>query len=99
MAVRILIRRKIKDENMQAAARLLINNRKGAMTQPGYISSETMRSLDDPSQVVVISMWQTREDWEAWKNSETRRANEAEFRDYLVGQTEYEHYALGLPQE
>jgi heme-degrading monooxygenase HmoA len=58
MAVRILIKRKIKDGNMQAAARLLINNRKGAMTQPGYISSETMRSLDDPAQVVVTSMWQ-----------------------------------------
>jgi heme-degrading monooxygenase HmoA len=99
MAVRILIRRKIKDENMQAAARLLINNRKGAMTQPGYISSETMRSLDDPAQVVVTSMWQKKEDWEAWKNSETRKANEAEFKDYLVGQTEYEHFALGLTQE
>ncbi|UCD80513.1 MAG: antibiotic biosynthesis monooxygenase [Desulfobacterales bacterium] len=84
---------------MQAAAGLLINNRKGAMTQSGYISSETMRSLDDPSQVVVISMWQNRKDWEAWKISETRKANEAEFRAYVVGQTEHEHYALGLPQD
>lgn len=99
MAVKILIKRKIKDGNMQAAARLLINNRTGAMTQPGYISSETMRSLDDPTQVAVMSMWQNKEDWQAWKNSDTRKANEAEFEEYLVGPIEYEHYSLGLPMD
>ncbi len=99
MAVKILIKRKIKDGNMQAAARLLINSRQGAMNQPGYISSETMRSLDDPTQVVVMSMWQNKEDWEAWKSSELRKANVAEFKDYFLGETEYEHYSLGLPLE
>lgn len=39
------------------------------------------------------------EAWETWKNSETRKANIAEFKDYLIGETEYEHYSLGLPLE
>ena len=99
MALKILIKRKIKDKNMQAASRLLINSRNGAMHQPGYISSETMRSLDDPGQIVVVSMWQNREAWETWRNSETRKAIETEFKDYIVGQTEYEHYSLGLTLE
>ena len=99
MAVKILIKRKFKKGNMRAASRLVINNRKGAMRQPGYISSETLRSLDDTSQVIVVSMWENIEAWETWKNSETRMANEAEFKDYLVGQTEYEHYSLGVPFE
>ena len=97
MAVKILIKRKIKNGNMRAASRLLINNRSEVMKQPGYISSETMRSLDDPSRIVVVSMWQSREAWEKWKNSEIRMANEIEFKDYLSGQTIYEHYSLGLP--
>lgn len=96
MAVKILIKRKIKNGNMRAASRLVINNRNGAMKHPGYISSETMRSLDDSSIIVVVSMWQSMESWETWKNSETRIANEAEFKDYVVGSTEYEHYSLGL---
>lgn len=96
MAVKILIKRKIKNGNMRAASRLLINNRTEVMKQPGYISSETMRSLDDPNQIVVVSMWQSREAWEKWKNSEIRMANETEFKDYLLGQTAYEHYSLGL---
>jgi heme-degrading monooxygenase HmoA len=99
MAVKILIKRKFKDGNMQAASRLLINNRNGAMMQPGYISSETLRNIDDRDQVVVVSMWDKSESWNAWKNSEARMANEAEFKDYLIGETEYEHYSLGLSIE
>ena len=97
MAVKILIKRKIKHGNMRAASRLVINNRNGAMKQSGYISSESWRSLDDTDQVVVVSMWENMEAWENWKNNETRLANEAEFKDYLVGPAEYEYYSLGLP--
>jgi len=97
MAVKILIKRKFKDGNLRAASRLLINHRNGAMEQPGYISSETMQRLEDPNQITVISMWKNIEAWEAWKSSEMRLANENEAKDLLVGQTEYEHYSLGLP--
>ena len=69
------------------------------MQQSGYISSETLRSLDDPNQVVVVSMWDNIETWNDWKNSEIRKANENDFKDYLVGETQYEHYSLGLPLE
>ena len=99
MAVKILIKRKFKDGNLKAAARLLINNRSGAMQQPGYISSETMQRLEDPSQITVVSMWKDIESWETWKNSESRLANENDVKDLLVGPTEYEHYSLGLPLE
>ena len=99
MAVKILIKRKFKNGNMRAASRFLINNRSGAMQKPGYISSETLRSIDDKDQVVVVSMWESMEDWQAWKNSETRKANVAEFKEYMIGETVYEHYSLGLPLE
>ena len=99
MAIKVLIKRKFKDESLKLAARLLINNRNGAMRQPGYISSETMQRLEDPSQITVVSMWQDIDAWEAWKNSETRLANENEAKDLLVGPPEYEHYSLGLPFE
>ena len=99
MAVKILIKRRFKDGNMKAASRLLINNRNGAMVQPGYISSETLRSIDDRDQVVVVSMWDNLESWEAWKNSDVRKTNEAEFKEYFDGETEFEHYSLGLEFE
>ena len=99
MAVKILIKRKFKDGNLRAASRLLINNRKGAMQQPGYISSETMQRLENPNQITVTSMWQDINSWETWKNSEARAANETEVENVLAEPTEYEYYSLGLPFE
>jgi len=96
MAVKILIKRKFKDGNMRAASRFLINTRTGAMKQPGYIASENWRNRDDKDQVVVVSMWETIEAWETWKNSEERKAYEAEIKDYYIGEAQYEHYSLGL---
>lgn len=97
MAVKILIKRKFKNGNMRAASRFLINNRSGAMQQPGYISSETLRSLDDKDKIMVVSMWESMEDWQTWKNSDIRKANVEEFKEYMTGETVYEHYSLGLP--
>ena len=99
MAIKILIKRKFKQGHMQAASRFVINNRSGAMQQPGYISSETLRSIDDKDTVLVISMWDDMKAWKAWKNSEIRKSNVAELKDYLIGEAEYEHYTLGLPMK
>lgn len=99
MAVKFLIKRKFKEGSMRAASRFLINHRNGAMRQPGYISSETLQSLNDPDTVLVVSTWHSTQEWEAWKNSEMRMANENEFKDYVIGQAELEGYSLGLPME
>ena len=96
MAIKVLIRRKFKDGNMQAASRLLINTRASAMKQPGYIASENLRNLDDRDEIVVVSMWETLEAWEAWKNSAERKAHIAEFKDYYVEGEKFECYSLGL---
>ena len=99
MAVKILIKRKFKDGNMQAASRFIINTRTGAMKQPGYIASENLRNLKDKDQIVVVSMWENIEAWETWKNSDERKAYVDEFRDYFIGEAEYEFYSLGLQLE
>lgn len=79
MAVNFFIKRKFKEGNMRAASRFLINHRNGAMRQPGYISSETPQSLNDPDTVLVVSTWHSIEEWEAWKNSAMRTESENEF--------------------
>jgi heme-degrading monooxygenase HmoA len=96
MAVKVLIKRKIKDGRINDASKLLIKARYNAMGQPGYISSETLSGCDDPNNVVVISMWQKIEDWDDWKNDGLREENEATFEALLDGPTEYETFNLGL---
>ncbi len=70
MAVKVLIKRKIKDGKIDEASKLFIKARYNAMGQPGYISSETLSGCDDPNNVVVISMWQRIENWNQWKNGD-----------------------------
>ena len=89
MAVKVLIKRKIKDDKMNEASRLL-------MSQKGYISSETLSGCENQNNVVVISMWQKIENWNQWRNSDLRAENETEFEALLDGPVEYETYNLGL---
>lgn len=96
MAVKVLIKRKIKDGKLDNASKLLIKARYTAMTQQGYISSETLTDCKNPNNVSVISMWQKIENWNQWKNSDLRAKNEAEFEALLDAPTEYETYNLGL---
>jgi heme-degrading monooxygenase HmoA len=96
MAVKILIKRLVKEECLKDCHRLLINGRNGAMKQKGYISSETWSSIDMPNLVTVVSMWQTIDDWEAWKSSEERHTNEARFKEIIAAETIFERYQLGL---
>jgi heme-degrading monooxygenase HmoA len=96
MAVKVLIKRKIKNGKLSEASKLLIKARYAAMGQQGYISSETLTDCNEPNNVVVVSMWQKIEDWNQWKKSDLRSGIEAGFESLLDGSTKYEAYNLGL---
>ena len=76
MSVKILIRRKFKKDVLKDVSGMLIEARKNAMGSKGYISTETLVSHDDPQSVLVVSMWQSKEDWENYKYSAARRERE-----------------------
>ena len=99
MAVKIFIKRKIKEGKMLEASRLISRIRYGAMEQKGYISSETLTDHSDASRVLVISMWYELENWNNWKNSEERKEISASFQEIVAEQTEYEVYDLGMQNE
>jgi heme-degrading monooxygenase HmoA len=96
MAYKILIRRKFKNATLKDISAMLIQARSNAMKQEGYVSSETLVSCDDPSSVLVISMWHTKEDWESYRNSAARKDNERKYAEVLEGETQYEAFKMGL---
>jgi heme oxygenase (mycobilin-producing) len=74
MAVRIIIDRKVKKGKEPELAKWLRELRSKAMPSKGYISGETLRSLVDPQNYVVITTWQSVNDWRTWeKNSERKK--------------------------
>lgn len=96
MAVKILIHRKFKDVSDDDIMALLVKARSIAMTMPGYISTETLVNIDNPRSIVLLSMWQTKEDWDNYFNSDVRRANERKFAEILERETRYEIFRMGF---
>jgi quinol monooxygenase YgiN len=52
---------------------LLLEARREAMLQPGYISGETLQSAEDPTHWIVISTWTNEDHWAAWQENPKRR--------------------------
>jgi heme-degrading monooxygenase HmoA len=84
MAVKILIKRTIGQEMAQVVRPLLVELRAHAMRQPGYISGETLKSIDIPEEYVVISVWQSLDEWNKWLSSPDRKTLEDKI-DLITG--------------
>ena len=69
MAVKVLIKRSVSQDQAKALIPLVRQMRASAATQPGYITGETLRSLDKPDEFLVISTWQASEDWKTMEVS------------------------------
>ena len=92
MAVKVLIKRKVPQGKEVDVVKLITRLRTMATKQPGYISGETMRNVQDKDTYLVISIWQSAEDWEDWRANEERETIQADI-DALLGETtRYEVY-------
>ncbi|MFP4349260.1 MAG: antibiotic biosynthesis monooxygenase family protein [Thermodesulfobacteriota bacterium] len=98
MAVKILIKRKVPREKAREMIPLFRKLRTLATNQPGYISGETLKSLDRPDVFLVISTWQSAEDWEKWLISKERQAVQDQVDALLGGKTEYEVFHYGFTE-
>ncbi|OPX39446.1 MAG: antibiotic biosynthesis monooxygenase [Deltaproteobacteria bacterium] len=95
MTIKIIITRKVSKDKEANLLPLLIQLRALATAQPGYISGETLRNIQDPEEYLVISTWQSKENWDKWVSS-PQRAEIQDKIDSLLGQkTTYDTYLYG----
>lgn len=92
MSVKIFITRKVSEHKVIELSNLLKRLRSNTLDQPGYIYGETLRRLDKPGEMLVISTWNSLKEWEQWLYSEKRISLQSEV-DLLLGyDTEYAVY-------
>lgn len=92
MAIRVFIKRSVAEGQIEALREHIDRLRNMTSGQPGYISGETMRRIDRPGELLVISKWKTENDWNRWFES-AERANVQRKIDALLGtETVYEIY-------
>ena len=85
MPIKVMIKRKWQVDKPEELLPLLTELRSRAKEQPGYISSETLRSLEDPEDFLVVSRWETADDWKKWLHSKERRDIQGKV-DSLIGE-------------
>lgn len=85
MAVRVLIEREIVPGQEVKLLEVLSRSRRKAINAAGYISGETLRALDAPNKFLVISNWNTVQDWKAWEKAPERAEIQREMAPLLLG--------------
>jgi heme-degrading monooxygenase HmoA len=98
MAVKILIKRDVPQDKAKAMIPLFRQMRASAATQPGYITGETLRSLEKPDEFLVISTWQSSDDWKNWLQSEERNTVQSKIDALLGGETKYDIFHYGFSE-
>lgn len=73
MTIKIIIERHTIPGNELILSELLMQLRAEAMKTKGYISGETLHALHDSNKYIVISTWDSLEDWQAWEGNEKRK--------------------------
>lgn len=98
MTVKVLIKRNFKEAATPEMSKMLIQARTNALGKNGYISSETLRHCENPKEILVLSMWRHKEDWDAYREDQGRMDLEKEFEPLFDGPTEYRVYHMGLTE-
>ena len=72
MTVRVLMKRVVRDEDRGILQEKLRDLRRLALRSPGYISGETLFSVEQPGACLVISTWISLGAWRAYDNNPDR---------------------------
>jgi heme-degrading monooxygenase HmoA len=95
MATKVIITRKVTRGRQKDLLPLLLDLRTKAMGQNGYISGETLKGISDPDEFMVISTWNSFEDWKAWEDNPERRKIQEKIDALLEEKTIARAYLLG----
>lgn len=98
MAVKVFIKRRVPEDRARDMVPLFRKMRSLAMNQDGYISGETLRNMNDPEEYIVISTWQSSDEWIRWLKSNERQQVQSQIDTLLGGQTQYEIYHYGFAE-
>ena len=94
MAIEVMIKRKVKQgPQARKLVPLILQLRALATYQPGYISGKTLYNVENPEDCLVVSEWQSLEDWYRWMKSKERTDIQNKIDELTGEQTEYTIYA------
>lgn len=92
--IKVLITRVYKNNMAHDAHYHNAKLRSLATVQPGYISGQTMVNVNNPNEMVIISTWAGKEDWDTWYQSDIRKDYYQKIRAVLEADEEIAFYSM-----
>jgi quinol monooxygenase YgiN len=92
MAIKVLIQRRIKPGKENEFNQLVRELRTKAMHVQGFISGETLQSIEDPTVHLTISTWKDIADWDKWVESSGRKETQEKVDSILAEPTKMTPY-------
>lgn len=90
MAVHVIIKRKFRMNQPEKIIPLLKELNQRAQRQPGCISKVTLQSTEDLGEYLVVSVWETVEDWDNWFRNPERKEIQDQVDSVIGERTFYE---------
>ena len=95
MTIKVIIERYIRDGAEEEALRLMRELRTKAIFRHGYVSGETLRAIDEPLLITIISTWQSEADWKAWADDPERQQIDSKIAQHLKQPEKLRIYTVG----
>ena len=96
MAVQVISKRKFHINQIREIIPFFAKLQILAKDQPGYITREALRSLDNHGEYLVVSRWETADDWQKWLGNQERREIQGKV-DSLIGEKTFYEVFEPLP--
>ena len=99
MAIDVMIKRRVEQgRQAKELVPLILHLRALATYQLGYISGTTLSNLEYPDECLVISRWESIDDWNRWRQSRQRSEIEQKIEMLTGDKAEYNIYAPMVAQ-
>ena len=86
--IKVIVKREVQEQHVIDLTILLKRLRSLTIDQEGYITGETLKRIDRPDEMLVISTWKSIEAWNNWYDNDKRRIIQKEI-DELLGEKTY----------
>ncbi len=95
--IKVVVERELK--HGEDIGRLLLELHMIAVQQKGHVSNETWINASDSRNIVILSTWQSLEDWKAWEESQSRLNILQKIEPLVAGKTKIDVYEIMSPSE
>lgn len=90
--IKVHIKRKVPEEKREALLALINQLRSLTMGVPGYIAGETLKRVDEPGEILVVTKWRSLYYWNAWLKGPERAEIQKRIDQLLGTETKYATY-------